>query len=54
VDLHDTVAEAVLAIEAGQIRPADADKVAAAKARLDAQADDLRRFFAKMPPARPA
>lgn len=54
VDLHDTVAEAVLAIEAGQIRPADADKVAAAKARLDAQADDLRRFFAKMAPARPA
>jgi hypothetical protein len=49
VDLHDTVAKAVKAIEAGEIRPADAGKVAAARARLDAQADDLRRFFAGAP-----
>lgn len=47
IDLHDTVDAAVAAIEAGRIRAADAVKVAQAKARLDRQAEELRRFFAR-------
>jgi hypothetical protein len=46
VDLHDNIDQAVAAIETGAIRPADPVRVAAAKARLDRQADELRRFFA--------
>ena len=47
IDLHRTIDEAVRAIEAGRILPADAAKVAAATARLDHQAATLRRFFAE-------
>ena len=47
IDLYGSVDDAILALEAGNIRPAELAKVDAAKARLERQTEQLRHFFAR-------